>query len=209
MRKRKEVEEVLHEPLWNQPIPTMIKKLTDAEKAQMHDQLWRTIEQYQGRLVEQVQLVAQLSEELAAMTKTLDKAGDMLELMTKTATENREAYEAETLSTLEMAKHITQLEGDRDRMIARMNRLANAASVLWEEHKAFGEDMHDTIGVDYMGTDSEGHRMMQELVDEMLIIDCPECKGTGEPEPTGSCAALPPCAKCHGTGLISCLNREL
>jgi uncharacterized coiled-coil protein SlyX len=105
VRERKEVEEVLHEPLWNQPIPTMIKNLTDAEKAQMHDQLWRTI-------TEQAGLVAQLSDELAAMTKTLDKAGDMLELMTKTATENREAYEAETLSTLEMAKRITQLEGE-------------------------------------------------------------------------------------------------
>jgi uncharacterized coiled-coil protein SlyX len=150
----------------------MIKKLTDAEKAQMHDQLWRTIAKNQETITEQGTLIAQLSDELAAMTKTLDKACDMLELMTKTATENREAYEAETLSTLEMAKRITQLEGDRDRVIARINRLANAASVLWEEHKAFGEDMHDTEGVDYMGTDSEGHRMMQELVDEMLIIDC-------------------------------------
>jgi uncharacterized coiled-coil protein SlyX len=90
----------------------MIKKLTDAEKAQMHDQLWRTIAKNQETITEQAGLVAQLSDELAAMTKTLDKAGDMLELMTKTASANREAYEAETLSTMEMAGRITQLEGE-------------------------------------------------------------------------------------------------
>ena len=65
-----------------------------------------------------------------------------------------------------------KLESERDAARARLKKLSNAASVLWEEHKAFGEDMHDTEGVDYLGTDSEGHRMMQDLVDEMLIIDC-------------------------------------
>ena len=104
----------------------MIKKLTDAEKAQMHDQLWRTIAKNQETITEQAGLVAQLSDELAAMTKTLDKAGDMLELMTKTATENREAYEAETLSTLEMAKRITQLEGE-----VEMHQKRELAAIRW------------------------------------------------------------------------------
>lgn len=106
----------------------------------------------------------------------------------------------------ELEAKIKQLERERDNVIERFERLANAANVLWDEHKAFGEDMHDTEGVDYMGTDSEGHQLMQELVDEMLIIDCPECMGTGEPEPTESGEALPPCARCQGTGLISCQN---
>ncbi|MEY4246319.1 MAG: hypothetical protein RLZZ245_3904 [Verrucomicrobiota bacterium] len=54
---------------------------------------------------------------------------------------------------------------DRDE---RLRKLSHAASVLWEEHKAFGEDVHDTEGVDFLGSDSEGHALMQALVDETL-----------------------------------------
>ena len=61
-----------------------------------------------------------------------------------------------------------KLERERDQARERLNKLSNAASVLWEEHKAFGEDMHDTEGVDYLGSDSEGHAMMRALVDETL-----------------------------------------
>lgn len=89
----------------------MITKLTDQEKIKQYDMLWRTIEKDKDTIKDQSSLITQLSDELAAMTKTLDKAGDMLELMTQTATANREAYEAETQSTMEMAGRITQLEG--------------------------------------------------------------------------------------------------
>jgi hypothetical protein len=63
----------------------------------------------------------------------------------------------------------------------RLRKLSNAASVLWEEHKAFGEDMHDTEGVDFLGTDSEGHAMMQALVEETLASESKrEAAGTAD-----------------------------
>jgi len=63
---------------------------------------------------------------------------------------------------------------DRDE---RLRKLSHAASVLWEEHKAFGEDVHDTEGVDFLGSDSEGHALMQALVDETLSsVSCQNSK---------------------------------
>jgi uncharacterized coiled-coil protein SlyX len=167
----------------------MIKKLTDDEKAQNYDQLWNTIARDKETIKDQSALISQLSDELVAMTKAIDKAGDMMDLMTKTATENREAYQAETLSTIEMTNRIMNLESECARLHGhwhaaeeranvaesrlkdrdeRLRKLSNAASTLWEEHKAFGEDVHDTEGVDYLGSDSEGHAMMQALVDETI-----------------------------------------
>ncbi len=56
---------------------------------------------------------------------------------------------------------------DRDE---RIRKLANAASVLWEEHKAFSLECNGAEGMDQFGSDSEGHDMMQALVDETLSL---------------------------------------
>jgi DNA repair exonuclease SbcCD ATPase subunit len=91
----------------------------------------------------------------------------------------------------DLDKEIIKLEGQRDTMTSamlaaeeRLEKLSKAARVLWEEHKAFGEDMHDTEGVDYLGSDSQGHRMMREIEDEMTTITttCPDCGKSHNPD---------------------------
>ena len=50
----------------------------------------------------------------------------------------------------------------------RLRQLANAASILWEEHKEFSLGVHGEEGCDLRGSDSEGHALMEELVEDTL-----------------------------------------
>jgi len=49
-----------------------------------------------------------------------------------------------------------------------IRELADASSVLWDEHKEYSEDLHGIKGCDLYGSDSEGHAMMQALIDATL-----------------------------------------
>lgn len=51
------------------------------------------------------------------------------------------------------------------RLNKRRRKIANAVSILWDEHKEYSREKHGVEGCDAHGTDSEGHEMLEALVE--------------------------------------------
>ena len=88
-------------------------------------------------------------------------------------------------SALWYADRIVALEAELKDRNTHIRKLADAASILWDEHKEYSEDLHGVKGCDVYGSDSEGHEMMQDIVNETLdAVNSPQnaevCHPKGE-----------------------------
>lgn len=79
-----------------------------------------------------------------------------------------EAHDEGGCHTGSLLETMMQLERELNAVTTRLRQLANAASILWEEHKDFSLGVHGEEGCDCQGSDSEGHALMEELVEDTL-----------------------------------------
>ena len=86
-------------------------------------------------------------------------------------------------SALWYADRIVSLEAKLKDRNKHIRKLADASSVLWDEHKEYSEELFGVKGCDVHGRDSEGHEMMQDIVNETLdAVNSPQnvrCAPTG------------------------------
>jgi hypothetical protein len=114
----------------------------------------------------------------AEFARKLERQRD--EALASLATE-RELRQCEEANVRNLMHYATTQEGDavlsgyailvRDAILEkteRLRRLANAASLLWGEHKRYSIETHGVVGCDAKGNDSEAHDLMETLVKETL-----------------------------------------
>ena len=73
-------------------------------------------------------------------------------------------------SALWYADRIVALEAKLKDRNKHIRELADAASVLWDEHKEYSEELFGVKGCDVHGGDSEGHEMMQDILNTALAV---------------------------------------
>lgn len=120
--------------------------------------------------------------ELTATKQQLDevtKQRDALQEWKESAMQVGSSWDAQAIGELigvqlgcailpQIEPAIRKMIAQRDERQDRLTKLSNASSVLWEEHKAYSLEIHGVEGCDYYGSDSDGHEMMQALVEETL-----------------------------------------